>query len=129
TVVKGKITDQQTGKALPFASVAIPGDATGNLTDEKGEFELQSDSTIQQLTVSHIGYNTQTIPVKQADEYVHIALTADNLTLAEITVTGYSSARKLVETAGSINYLNAKAIQRASNVSLSQSLNTLPGVR
>ncbi len=129
TVVKGKVTDQQTGKALPFVSIAIPGQANGDLTDEKGEFQFQSDNPISTLIIAHMGYIRQTIPVKPGDKYLHIALTADNLTLAEVAVTGFSSARKLIETAGSISYLNAKAIRRASNVSLSQSLNTLPGVR
>jgi iron complex outermembrane receptor protein len=128
-VLKGKITDQQTNEALPFVSVVITDTQKGTTTNDKGEFELTHDSPITSITVSYVGYDKQIISVKPADNYLNISLGSNTTSLSEVVVVGHSNNRKLIETAGSIGYLSQKEIQRSNNVSLNQSLNTIPGVR
>jgi hypothetical protein len=58
--VKGKITDEQTGEALPFANVFISNTTLGSTTDIDGNFEItgQIPQTFE-LAASFVGYYTK----------------------------------------------------------------------
>lgn len=127
--VKGKITDNQTGEPLPGANIVFTGTTVGTTSNEQGEFELRSNENLNTITFSFVGYETQQVNITQPAKYLNIVLSSTNLNLSEITVIGFDSNRKLIETSGAIALLTPKEIQRSTNVSLSQSLNIIPGVR
>jgi iron complex outermembrane recepter protein len=128
-VVKGKVTVEQTSEGLPYASIVISGTNVGTVTDAKGEFEFTQVDSITHITVSSVGFERQEVKVIPHGAYVHVTLTSKSNSSSEVVVVGHSNHRKLSETAGGISYLARSETQRSSNVSLAQSLNSVPGVR
>lgn len=128
-ILKGKITDHQTGEPLPGANIVFTGTTLGTTSNEQGEFELKSKDNLSTVTFSFVGYETQQVNITPQVKYLNIVLSSTNLNLSEIIVIGFDTNRKLIETSGAIAVLTPKEIQRSTNVSLSQSLNIIPGVR
>ncbi|MBB6328435.1 hypothetical protein FHS59_004078 [Algoriphagus iocasae] len=58
-LVKGKVTDAETGDPIPFASVLLKGTTIGMNTDFEGNYSLSSQSLPDSILVSYIGYLTQ----------------------------------------------------------------------
>ena len=59
--VRGSVWDARTGKAVEAAHISIPGRDHATVSNADGAFTLKSDAVIRALTVSHLGYKTQTL--------------------------------------------------------------------
>ena len=59
TVIKGKVTDAESGDPIPFASVVIKGTSVGSPTDFDGFYTIEGDAASDTLLVSFIGYETR----------------------------------------------------------------------
>ena len=68
-VVKGKITDAETGDPIPFASVRLQGTNTGISTDFEGNYLLESNNRADSLEVTYIGYISQTKVIGPGEEH------------------------------------------------------------
>jgi TonB-linked SusC/RagA family outer membrane protein len=112
--ISGTVLDRSDGEALIGASVVETGTTNGMITDSDGAFSL--DVSGRQLTVSYIGYQTQTVNIPQSG-IVRISL-EPNLVLEEVVVVGYGTQRKS-DLTGSISSITEKDIKNraASNVS------------
>ena len=58
--LKGKVTDAETGDPIAFASVFLKGKTSGTTTDFEGNYLLKVNSIGDSLSVSYLGYTTQT---------------------------------------------------------------------
>ncbi|MEO5601896.1 MAG: DUF5686 family protein [Cyclobacteriaceae bacterium] len=90
TVVKGKVTDAQSGDPIPFANIIFKGTSIGTTTDFDGNFSLRPTTSVDSLVVSYIGYTTRT---KKVAEGVTQVL---NFQLEEVT----TSLKEIVFLAG-----------------------------
>jgi len=64
--IKAVVRDAQSKDPVPYVSVSIAETGIGTITNQSGEFMLKvpfSDS-IQNLLISHVGYNQQSIPIE-----------------------------------------------------------------
>ena len=84
----GKITDQQTGEALPGASVRIEKSTTNSVTDAFGTYKLSNlPAGTYLLKVSYIGYHVATASVTlAASATFNLGLKPSNLITDEVTV-------------------------------------------
>jgi len=59
--IEGTLVDHFTREPIPFASVGIPTDAIGTITNQNGDFRLRIPDSLKYSTIqfSHIGYITQ----------------------------------------------------------------------
>lgn len=89
--VMGKVTDEN---GVPLAGATITNDATGQTSssDTNGQFSIQIQES-QSLTVTYVGYETQSITYTGQDPMM-IILTEDEQSLNEVVVVGYSSQRR-----------------------------------
>jgi len=88
TRVEGVVIEAESGDPLGFANVAFTGTSIGTNTDNDGRFELEAEGEYDSLTVSFLGYQTQTIAIKPGEsQEVRVALRSEALSLDEITVT------------------------------------------
>lgn len=71
--ISGIVTDKQTKESLPFANI-LTSASKGTITDAEGKFTLQLRKDVTTITVSYIGYKTQTVPVSPTTKYLKIAL-------------------------------------------------------
>ncbi len=66
--LKGKVTDAETGDPIAFASVFLKGKTAGITTDFEGNYLLKVSSLGDSLSVSYLGYTTQTKVLTQDSE-------------------------------------------------------------
>ena len=60
TIVKGVITDAETGEPLPFVNVLADGSKSlGTTTDFSGQFVLQNSEPFTKIKITFLGYKTQ----------------------------------------------------------------------
>ncbi len=85
TQISGIITDSKNNLPLPFASI-ITNTKAGTLTDVDGVFHLSSLTTIEEITVSYVGYSSVSIPISSEDKYLKIKLEAAVEYLDEILI-------------------------------------------
>ncbi|MEY2704339.1 MAG: hypothetical protein RL407_401 [Bacteroidota bacterium] len=64
--LSGKVTDAETGDPIPFASVFLKGKTSGTSTDFEGNYLLKVSSLSDSLSVSYLGYTTQSKPLTKA---------------------------------------------------------------
>jgi hypothetical protein len=93
--VTGRVVSQTSGAPLPHTTVRLDGQPVGTTTDEAGCFHLPLASTAPnaQLLISHLGYQSQVLPLSQLGPTV--ALEELSYQIGEVLVT-YESIRKLL---------------------------------
>ncbi len=90
TLVKGTVTDQETGEPLIGVSIQVKGMSTGTVTDFDGAYEIEvpQDAT---LIFSYIGYKSIEQKAKAA---MSVAMETDAFELQEVVSLGYSAVKK-----------------------------------
>jgi len=59
TIVKGKVTDANSGDPIPFANIIFKGTTIGTTTDFDGNFNLKASIRVDSLVVSCLGYRAR----------------------------------------------------------------------
>jgi len=88
--IQGVVRDEESNEVLPFVSVVNLDKDLGTQTDLDGEFELEAEEG-DEIVVSYIGYNTQSIEVADEQE-VTIAMNA-GVDLDEFVVSTISTEK------------------------------------
>lgn len=101
-------------------SIQVDGTTQGTITDLDGHFYLSVPDKQSKLTVSYIGYKTQTVQVGNDINFI-ITLQEDNEVLDEVVVVGYGNQKKL-SVIGSIQTLEPAELQVGSTRSMSNNL-------
>jgi len=86
--VNGKVADKQTGEALAFANVRVLNSTQGTSTNKQGSFELKLKKGNYLLSVSFLGYHTDTIKIEVNKNLANVDfnLNPTNVNLPEVTV-------------------------------------------
>ncbi len=90
--ITGKVTDES-GMAIPGASIQIKGTSTGTSTGIDGSFKLNVPSNATTLIISFIGYVKQEVIIAGKSE-ISVTLKAESTTLTDVVVVGYGTSRK-----------------------------------
>lgn len=126
--IKGKITDKSTGTPLSGASISF-GNKGGTTTDKDGAFTIDCNKA-GSVTVSFVGYEPQTITVKDCDVDLNIALTSLGRDLDNVEITATSVQNKaLIYQPASITKLSRTELKRGNGLFLDDAINgNVPGV-
>ena len=94
--VTGRVIDSKTREALDYVNVYYDGKNVGEQTDEDGRFVIKEDSTWKELTISTMGYQTQTIKLKDfgKNKDITVKLVPDSKTLSAVTVQPQEQPRR-----------------------------------
>ena len=132
--VKGVVTDEVTGEALPFVSVVVQGAATGTSTDFEGGFELSGlPPGVVNLSFSSVGYKTanrlevELTPARPA----FLNVTLEPLTVAvEAAEVVAVTAKGEEEAPVSLRRIGTNEIKRnpGGGRDISKAIRSLPGV-
>ena len=96
-VVSGVVVDQKTGNPLRQVSVSVG--RISVVTNEDGDFTLKLNETPSAVNISHLGYKTQRLTLKDGKtEGLRILLEPTTIQLREIVVRNYNP-RELVDIA------------------------------
>jgi hypothetical protein len=88
TVIRGKVTDAETGDPIPFANVVLQGTSIGSPTDFDGYFEINGEAESDTIIVSYIGYERKKKTyVKGIAQTINFQLLPEANSLGEFVVT------------------------------------------
>ena len=92
-IIRGRVNDEQTNEAIPFANVILQGSTVGTTTDFDGNYELVDvPAGIQNIQVSFVGYEPKTVfeievtPARPA--VVNVVLKPASIAIEEAEVVG-----------------------------------------
>lgn len=125
-VVTGKVTDAETGEALPGVTVALNGSTAGVATDMDGNYQIEITGENDVLVFSFTGYKTTDIPVNGRAS-IDVALTQDVQRLDEVVVVGYGTQKKKELTA-SVSVVSAEDLANRPITNTSQALQGVQGI-
>lgn len=126
-VVKGYVYDE-TKQPVIGANVYWENTQDGTTTDVDGLFEIEQKEGEENLIVSYIGYETTTVPVKDADRMIDVTLKGE-VSLDEVVI----SERRMGTIASRTSVLQTQRITfdeicRAACCNLAESFETNPSV-
>ncbi|WP_224995535.1 TonB-dependent receptor [Cesiribacter sp. SM1] len=129
--VTGRVTDMQSGEALPGVAVRVQGTTRGAVTDLDGLYSVEAAGT-DVLTFSFVGYLDEEVPVNNRST-IDVKLGQDVETLSEVVVVGYGEQQKKLVT-GAISSVKAEELKTVSTGRIEQALqgrtagvNVVPG--
>ena len=100
-VVTGSVTQSSDGTSLPGVTVSVKGTKLAVTTNQSGKFSLKVPNNKATLVFSFIGMNTQEVSV-DGKSVINAQLTSSSLTLDEVIVVGYGSAKRVGTIVGSV---------------------------
>lgn len=118
--VSGTVTDADNGDAIIGATVQITGTTAGTVTDIDGNFTVQMPDGKSQITVSYIGYRSQTIAVGNKSR-IDVVLRPDATDMDEVVVVGYGTMKRS-DLTGSVSSINEEQIKQGVNTSIEQAM-------
>ncbi len=88
TIVKGKVTDQDTGQPIPYVSVVFKNTQIGALTDTLGLFQFSSKEKVDSIKFSTVGFISETVGIKPTlTNNLEVSLKSDLVKISEVRIT------------------------------------------
>jgi len=134
-IIRGRVTDGQSGDVLPGASITIAGKSYGTTSDVEGNYSLRVPAGSVDIIVSYIGFSTleTTVEVQEGQTIVeNFTLESDVQELESVTVVGIlqgqAKALNQQKTADNIkNIVAAEQIGRFPDPNVAEALQRIPG--
>ncbi|HKJ46546.1 MAG TPA: SusC/RagA family TonB-linked outer membrane protein [Balneolales bacterium] len=86
--VTGKVTDSESGSALPGVNVFVKGTTVGTATNANGNYMLSIPENADSLVFSYIGYNRKSVAI-DGNNTINVRLTAKVQELNNVVVTAF----------------------------------------
>jgi iron complex outermembrane recepter protein len=125
--LKGKVLDNETKEPLIGANILIVGTALGTVTDLNGSFSLSHATTIEQLEISYVGYEKQSVIVAD-NKILTVSLSPLANNLEQVVVTANREAALRSEAPIAISKISPLVINDTKPVLLTEIMNKVPGV-
>ena len=128
-VVRGRVIDSL-GKAIPGVSIHTDGLSSQTISNERGEFELETRPNQSVLYFHHLSYDLRfmDIPKNLAERPLTIVLSLKESMLNEVMITGYQQISKERSTAA-YTHVDNEQLNRHINVDLLSALEgQVPGL-
>jgi TonB-dependent SusC/RagA subfamily outer membrane receptor len=106
-LVRGRITERESGRGIPGVSLVVKGSTTGTVTDANGEYSLYTPPN-GVLIFSFIGYVTEERLIGSRS-YIDVSLDPDIQSLSEVVVVGYGTQKRSDVTAAISTVLQGRA--------------------
>ena len=99
TIIKGKISDAESGEALPYITVFLSGTTLGTTTDFEGFYEIRTDKKADSIIAKSVGYIRTAKKIKQGiTQEVNFALEPNTSSLNEIVIRpGINKAIRIIK--------------------------------
>ena len=117
--VTGKITDAN-GTPVPGATITVTGSNVRAVSAGNGDFSINVPSGSKSLTVSSVGYGTQTIELGVSNS-VNFMLSQSIIENQAVVITGYKNVERS-KYAGATSKVDEKAFRNVPVASFDQAL-------
>lgn len=119
TTIKGNVSDE-TGEPVIGATIVTPDAKNGAVSDLEGNFTLSTTLPVD-IKVSFLGYQSQTIKVKKADDFVKVILRESSKSLDDVVVVGYGVQKKS-DLTSAISTIKSEELMQTSITSFDQGI-------
>lgn len=132
--LKGKVTDAQSGEALPQAAVQVTatGVKTGAASDVEGMYTVPNLAPgTYTVTVSYVGYDNkvQTVTLAAGESKVlNVALSGSGVELNPVVVSASRRQEKILDAPASVSVLEGTQIRGRATTTATDYLRGLPAV-
>jgi len=116
--VKGRVTNES-GQAVPAASVSVKGTAIGTSTNSEGYYQISAPSN-GTLVISSVGFGTIELDIKGRTT-VDAKMSTSGTTMEQVVVIGYGTQRKEAVT-GSVASIKGEAMREVPASNITQAL-------
>mgnify|MGYP002713041252 CR=1 FL=1 len=127
-VIKGVVTDTD-NEPLIGATVVVQGTTNGAVAGIDGDYSLSVDELPVTLIVSFVGFTSLAQEVSSADEPVNFVLSADQLELDAIIVTGVLNPQSKLNSSVSVTSIKPGTIAESAPRTTAEIFRTIPGIR
>ncbi len=125
--VSGKVTDSQTGEAMPGVNILVVGTSLGAITDVSGSYSVTVTDRNATLRFSFIGYVSQEVAINGRST-VDVDLISEVTGLDEVIVVGYGTQKKS-DITGTVASIGKERLEKAPNISVAQGIQgAIPGI-
>ena len=129
--LEGKILFSEDGKDYPVMGATVKWINTdkGTISNENGDFKLQRDSKTDLIVISYVGFQTDTLSVKNINYITHYMSYSEENFLDEVTVSKRrNSAQRTYLMPQNIINISEEELLKAACCNLSESFETNPSV-
>ena len=110
------------------ATVTATGTTQATSTDSSGDFSINIPGNVNRLTISYVGFETQTVDIAGKTE-VNVVLNPSENSLQNVIVVGYGT-QKRSDITGAIGTVSAKQIEDEPVIQVGQALQgKVPGLQ
>lgn len=121
--IEGIVTDAETKKTIPFATIYLPEVERGVVSDVDGKFTIQINSKGSvQLRISSLGYAMRDLTINENEHNISVPLKLQSIGLAEFTVSA-----KYTNPLGSEARIDQEALEYINPISIQDVFVLLPG--
>lgn len=126
--LSGTVVDPQ-GQPVPGANVKVVGTDVGAVTNFDGEFTLTTQESLPfSISVSSIGFKTQSIEVTSVASPLQIQLEEETTQLGEIVLSASRTPERIFESPVTVERFGIKEIKNTPSVDFYDGLENLKGV-
>lgn len=95
-IIEGIVLDSKTQESLPGATVYLDGTTISTITDEKGNFSINTKNNNATLVVSFVGYTTNRLenPLQYINKKLTVLLVEQSINLDEVVIGKGPFSRK-----------------------------------
>ena len=128
SVLKGKVSDSQSGEALFSAVVGEKGTTNGTTTGFDGEFSLKVNTIPTIVIVNLVGYESYELTISSAASLIDIKLKSTEALLGEVNIVSDRLLEKQKKSPLTMESMDAIAIKEAPTGNFYEGLAALKGV-
>lgn len=128
--LSGKIYDNTTNEPLVGVAIVIKGSVNGTTTDVDGKFKLKTKLAYPIiLTVSYLGYETQTYKIENPTQDVRISLNTQSVMTNDVVVTASRVEESIMKSPITIEKLDIRTLRESPAPSFYDALENVKGVQ
>jgi outer membrane receptor for ferrienterochelin and colicins len=130
-IFNGSVKDKETNKPLEFVNIYLSGTTIGVLTDTNGRFILQlpAEYKFGKLIATYVGYNSDSISIKEGKTAYDFMLKENAGTLDEVVISGTMKEVTRLESPVPVEVYSAKFFKNNPTASIFDALQNVNGVR
>lgn len=132
TVIKGKVTDAETGDPISFGTVGFEGTAIAVYTNDAGEYKIETQVPKDSLSFSFYGYTTVKRPVTPGvEQQINVKMTPLATAMKDIVLTtqedpAYGVLRKVIKNKEKYDKRNFESYEYESFTTIVGSFDKIP---
>ena len=126
TKVSGTVLSQEDGQPVIGAAVKVVGTSTGLLTDVNGKFTLTLPAGKDQLEITYLGMEPQTVKAKNN---MRVFLKTDAQALDDVLVIGYGTSKKSAFTGSAVEVDSKDITSHVTSTATSALVGKVAGIQ